>query len=139
MWTRSRVRSTWRRNWWPRPAPAWAPSIRPRMSAPTKAGRGVRHQGADRHLQLDIGAVGAMFLVAGAILPPAGLVIAPVAEIDERRQVRIRDHDHAAAAAAVPPVGAAARDVLFAPEADGAVAAVAGLDVDRNLVNKHNR
>ena len=103
------------------------------------AGRGVRHQGADRHLQLDIGAVGAMFLVAGAILPPAGLVIAPVAEIDERRQVRIRDHDHAAAAAAVPPVGAAARDVLFAPEADGAVAAVAGLDVDRNLVNKHNR
>ena len=33
MWTMTRVRSTWRRNAWPRPAPELAPSIRPGTSA----------------------------------------------------------------------------------------------------------
>ena len=33
----TRARSTWRRNWWPRPRPSLAPSIRPGMSATTKS------------------------------------------------------------------------------------------------------
>ena len=35
-WSSRRQRSTWRRKRWPSPAPSWAPSIRPGMSATTK-------------------------------------------------------------------------------------------------------
>ena len=35
--TSTRARSTWRRNWWPRPRPSLAPSIRPGRSATTNS------------------------------------------------------------------------------------------------------
>ncbi len=39
IWRSTRHRSTWRRNWWPRPCPSVAPSMRPGMSATTKRAR----------------------------------------------------------------------------------------------------
>ena len=59
------------------------------------------------------------------------------AEVNERVAVRIGDEIDRAALAAVAAVGAAARDELLAPEAEGAAAAVAGVDVDVDFVDEH--
>ena len=40
--TSTRARSMWRRNWWPRPRPSLAPSMRPGMSATTNSASSVR-------------------------------------------------------------------------------------------------
>jgi hypothetical protein len=53
--------------------------------------------------------------------------------------VLVGDHDDVAAAPAVAAVGAALRDELFAAEADAAPAAVAGLGVNFDLIDKHRR
>src|SRR5207237_4853919 len=54
-------------------------------------------------------------------------------------QRRIGLEEDRAALTAVAPVGAAARDELFATEADAAGAAVAALDEDVDLVDEHRR
>src|SRR5262245_6114187 len=47
------------------------------------------------------------------------------------------DDDDAAALAAIAPVGTAMRDVLFAAEADAAVAAAASLGLNRDAIDEH--
>jgi hypothetical protein len=60
------------------------------------------------------------------------------AEGREIAQRGIGDHDDVAAASTVPAVGPALGDVLLAPEAQAAVTAAAGLDVDlRPVVERH--
>ena len=57
-------------------------------------------------------------------------------EIEERIGVVVRNEPNAAARAAVAAVGAAAVDELFAMEARSAVAAVARLNEDMDLINE---
>jgi hypothetical protein len=47
------------------------------------------------------------------------------------------DQSHVAAVASIAAAGTAAGYELLAPERKTAVAAVAGLDVDYNFINKH--
>ncbi len=61
-----------------------------------------------------------------------------VLEFDQRILSRVDGENHIAAAAAVSAVRAALGDIFFAAEGNAAVAAVARLDVDIGLVNKHN-
>ena len=64
------------------------------------------------------------------------LVLADVAVVEQRRELRIDDQHDVAAVAAVAAGGPAARDELLPPQRHGAVAAVAGLHVDANLVDE---
>ena len=57
MCSSSRVRARWRRNWWPRPAPSEAPSIRPGMSATHEARLADAHH-AERGIERGEGIVG---------------------------------------------------------------------------------
>ena len=59
------------------------------------------------------------------------------AEVDERVLAGGGDDVDGAAVAAVAAVGPAARDELLAAEAQAAVAAVAGGDVDVDFVDEH--
>ena len=57
-------------------------------------------------------------------------------EIDQGVQIGGGHQIDAAAIPAVAPVGSAKGDVFFPPEADAAVAAVAGFDSNSRFVNK---
>ena len=76
----------------------------------------------------------ALAVLARAALGAAGSAVAGgelalVAEVHQRVHVRVGAEDDVAAAPAVAAVRASGRDVLLAVEGDGAVAALAGLDV----------
>jgi hypothetical protein len=58
-------------------------------------------------------------------------------ESREIAQIRIGDQRHVPAAATIPAVGSAARDVLLPAKAEPAVAAAAGLDVDARSIVEH--
>src|SRR5690606_31660216 len=73
-------------------------------------------------------------------LAVAGLVLALVAEVDQRVDVAVGGGPDAAAAAAVAAVGAALGDELLATERRDPVAAVAGDDLDVRFVDElHSR
>ena len=69
--------------------------------------------------------------------PRVGLPVPLVREVGEVRVALRRAEDHAAAAAAVAPVGAAPGRILLMAEAEAAVAAVATPHEDRHPVDKH--
>ena len=60
----------------------------------------------------------------------------PVAEVEQRREPLVDDEHDATAVAAVAARRARPGDELLAPERDRAVAAVAGLHVDRGFVDE---
>ena len=92
---------------------------------------------ADGDLDHEVGGAPAGASGTLAVLPVVGLPVALEREMGEVGQALRRAHDHAAAGPAVAPVGASARDVLLAPEAQAAVAAVARPHVDRHPVHEH--
>ncbi len=77
----------------------------------------------------------AAFAVASAL----GFVLGIKAEVEKSVVMLGGDHDDVASAPAVASAGAAARDILFAPKRQAAVAAVAGLHIDFNFVDEHHR
>ena len=85
--------------------------------------------------RLDVGAVRARRSLPMPWAPPRPEVLA-VAVVDQGIELGIDPRDHMPAAAAVAAVRPAARDVLLAPEADAAVAAVAGAHVDLGLIEE---
>ena len=95
---------------------------------------------ADRHLQHDVVAAGAMAVLAHAADAGPRLEVLRVAVVDQGVEpVHRLDHD-VAAAAAVAAARAAVLDELLAPERDAAVAAVAGADIDLGFVEEfHGR
>jgi hypothetical protein len=94
----------------------------------------VEHLCADRHLQHDRLAIGAMAVLAHAIGALLRLEVLLVAVVDQRVQpVHGLDHD-VAAAPAIAAAGPAKLDEFFAPERHAAIAAVAGADIDLCLV-----
>ena len=98
---------------------------------------GVEHLCADRDVELDVGAVGAVLARAAARLAAARAEARLRAEPREIAPVGVGDQDHVAAAAAVAAVRAAARHELLPAEADRAVAAAARLDLDAGAVCQH--
>ena len=74
---------------------------------------------------------------AAAVLAVPGEVVGPKAVVDQRPDVGVGLDDDVRALAAVAAVGSAQRDVLLAAEAAAALAAVAGPDGDRDLVDEH--
>jgi hypothetical protein len=56
--------------------------------------------------------------------------------LDERVDVPVGHGEDASAPASVAPVGAAARHVFLAPEADRAIAAFPGVDLDVGFVDE---
>src|SRR5438132_314719 len=86
---------------------------------------GVGDDGADGHAQHDILGAAAVLIGTAAVLAPFGAMDSRIAIIDERVDVSVGDRPDAAASAAVAAIGSAARHVLFAPERDDTVPAVA--------------
>ena len=80
--------------------------------------------------------IGAACGVLLAALAVAGPQVAPIAQIEERREGRVGLEDHVAALAAVATIGATAGDVLLPPEADAAGPAVAGAGGDLGLIDE---
>src|SRR6185437_4072930 len=99
----------------------------------------VEHLGADRYLEQDQLAIGAMAVLAHAVGALLGLEMLLVAVIDQRVQAVDRLDDDVAAAAAIAPARSTELDILLAPERHAAVAAVAGADIDLRLVEKFHR
>src|SRR4029079_18098612 len=95
--------------------------------------------GSDRDLDDEVAAAGAGPVRPGAALAPRSAEMLGVAEVDERVEAGHRFEHDVAALAPVAAVGPAALDELFAPEADRAGAASAGLHVDFGLVEKMHR
>ena len=91
---------------------------------------------AGRHLQHDVGALGAGAVAAHAVNAGLGLEMLLVAIVDQGVQPVDRLDPDVAAAAAVAAVRSAELDELLAPERDAAGAAVAGADEDLGLVEK---
>ena len=90
----------------------------------------------DRHLQHDRLAVGAVAILAHAVLALRGLEVLLVAIVDQRVQPVDDLDDHVAAAAAIAAGGPAELDELLAAERHAAVTAVAGADIDLGLVEE---
>jgi hypothetical protein len=107
----------------------------------------IRHQRArvaiaddrsDRDAQVDV--LGAL---SGALLAAAALAVlraedTVIAIVDQRIDVAVGDRVYASAAPAVAAIRPAARDVLLAPEVDGPVSALAGVDRDARLIDELN-
>jgi hypothetical protein len=98
---------------------------------------GVEHLCPDGNVDLDRLSICAMLLAASAVAAAAGAEnLDPLVrgQIAERG---VRDYDDAAATASVAAVGAALRHELLAPEAEAAVTAPPGFDMDLGSVVKH--
>ena len=78
-----------------------------------------------------------MELASFAVLAVLGDEFAFVTEGEERVRTLVHAEDDIAASAAVPAVGAAVRHILLTVKGDGAVPAVARLDIDLDNVDKH--
>jgi hypothetical protein len=92
---------------------------------------------ADRHLEHDIAAVGAVAVLAHAVTAALRLVMLLEAVVDQGVEPLDRARHDVAAAPAVAAAGAAAGDEFFAAEGETAVAAVAGLDFDDDFIDEH--
>src|SRR2546427_3787960 len=101
-----------------------------------RAARRVADQGAHRHAQLDVAARPAVAVGAGALAAALRTMDAREAVVDQRVDVAVGARPHAAAAAAVAAVGAAARHGPLAPERSGAVTALAGVHLDLGFVDE---
>ena len=87
-------------------------------------------------MQLDIVGAGAVAVGAVAFFAVFGLIAFYKTVFHQRVYVFAGHGEHAAAAPAVAAVGAAARNVFFAAEADCAVAAAPGGNFDFGFVDK---
>ena len=101
------------------------------------AGVGVLDDGADGNGDVDVGALLPLAVRAHAVLATAGDEPLLEAEGVEGVEVLVGVEADAAAVSPVAAVRAAVRLALLAAERDTAVAAIAGHDLDRRLVEKH--
>src|SRR5690349_7017790 len=96
----------------------------------------IEHLGADRHLQHNRLAVGAMAILAHAVLALGRLEMLLIAIVDQRVQPIDDLDDDVATAAAIAAGRPAELDELLPPERDAAVPAVAGADIDLGFVEE---
>jgi len=100
------------------------------------AGFGIGQDRAHGHLQHDVVGGGTEHVGAHAVFAALGFMATRETVIDQRVEVRIRERIHMPAATAVTTVGPAEFLVLFVPERDAAVPAVACGDVDEGFVDE---
>ena len=93
--------------------------------------------GANRHLEDDVGAALAGTPGAFAVRTAGGLEFLLEAIVEEGIQVGAGDHVDRSAVAAVAAIGAAAWHELLATKAEGSRSAVSRSDVDIYFVDKH--
>ena len=93
--------------------------------------------GAARHTDDKAFTLTAVAAAALAILPAGGGVFPPVAEVRQRGEVVVHLKDDVPAASAVAAVRSACSHIFFTVKGDGAVTAVARLDVDDRIIYKH--
>src|SRR5690349_164936 len=91
---------------------------------------------ADRHLQHDILAAGAVAVLAHAVLAALRLEVLLVAVVDQRIEAIDRLDHHVAAFAAVAAVRAAELDELLAAKRHTAVSARAGRDINLGFIEE---
>jgi len=66
-----------------------------------------------------------------------GLLLRPVAKLNQRIVALARTQHDVAAARAIAAAGPASRNEFFAPEGNAAVAAVAGFHANGGFINEH--
>lgn len=93
--------------------------------------------GADRNLEHDIFAVPAGTVGAFAVTAPLCLVLRVIAKMDQSVVALAGLKHHVATATAVASGGSTARHKLFPTKGHAAIAAIAGLDLDSCLIDKH--
>src|SRR5438093_791720 len=101
------------------------------------AGVAVGDDGTEGDLEDEIITARAVTVRALTVPAALGVVVALVVIVEERRQRGIGLEPDAPAVAAVTAVGATARDVFLAAEADAAGAPIAALDENVDLVDEH--
>lgn len=99
---------------------------------------GIVDEGAGRDFYYQVVAVCAVFIFSGARPAVGGAPVVLAGEIEQGVEAFDGLKVDVAAPSAVAAVRAALGDVFLAAEADAAVAAVARLDVNFRLVNKHS-
>ena len=100
---------------------------------------GVVDERTGRHTEDQVGAALPVLLFAAPVLAAPRAQRLGVGEVEQGREPGVDGQDDGAAVAAVAAAGAAARHVLLAPEARAAVAPVAGLDPNHDLVHELHR
>ncbi len=100
------------------------------------AGRGVADHRAVRHAEHDVLAAAAVGMVPPAGLPVRGPAVGLPVVVDQRGQLGIDPQDHRAAVTAVAAVRAAQRLELLPVHRGAAVASVAAVHMQRDLVDK---
>ena len=103
----------------------------------SEAAFGVDDERAGRDFDDQVVGAFALLVCAAAGRAVVGAPEAVMGEGGEVVDAVFGDDDHAAAIAAVAAVGAAVRDIFFAPKADAAVAAAASLDFDGDAIDEH--
>jgi len=94
----------------------------------------------EARLAFDRAALTSAAMLALTALAVGGLLVRPVAQIQQRAEARVCEQDHVAALAAVAARRAPGRIVALSPERHRARAALARDDVDRDLVDElHGR
>ena len=68
--------------------------------------------------------------------PVFGLDVLPVAKIDQGVETTSRNHRDIAATTAIAAIRPTELDILFAPERNAAIAAIAALQIDLGLIEK---
>ena len=100
------------------------------------AGFGIANDGAHRHFEGDVVALGAKHVGALAVLATLGIVFARVAEVDQGVEAVVGQGIHVPAAPAVATIGATELFVFFVSERRAAIAPVASGDFDIGFINK---
>src|SRR5882724_2174064 len=120
------ARAAMRRSGEARVAAAAAPTLRHEQGVAARehladelTGRGVAHLGAGWDREVEVGPRLAGHVLALAVLPPLGLPLGAIAIIQERREVHVGAHEDTTARSALPAVGPAFGDELFAAEGAG--------------------
>src|ERR1700761_880392 len=93
---------------------------------------------ADRNRQLDAGAITSRSVAALAMPAALRRVLRVKSKVQQRVVVFARHQDDIAAPAAIPSARSAARNILFSPEGETAVAAITGFHGDDDFIDKHN-
>ena len=92
--------------------------------------------GPGRQLQNHVGALGAAAILSHAVAAPLRLEMLLIAIVEERIQIGDAFDDDIAALAAIAAVRSAELDEFLTAKADGAVAAIAGADIDLGLIEE---
>src|SRR5262249_27187530 len=100
---------------------------------------GIRDDSSDWNAEKNVFGAFPAALAACAVLSIARAMYAGEPIVDQRIDVAVGDGVDAAATAAVTTVGPATRHEFFAPEADDAVPALAGVNFDTRFIYEFHR